>query len=711
MNDFTPDTTHDRHAAGRKFFSSLQRYRNLLRRRWWVLLVGLVLALGIESVNLRLATPEFISVGQMIVSIKVNTQQSSIYSEELSNFLGTQAALMQGNEVLKRAGERVANEHPGLTPKPVNLQVSVLPKTTIFILRATGESPEYTKAFLQAAMEEYQNLKKGMAEHATDSTIAGLTDQMLRLEPEMRKIDDQVAAFVSTNDDVQLDSASVVASYLSALYQRQAESESEYDLLQSMTLDQNLLLEQNRTPMLTGSGMLGSQGAGSGLLADAALGGHSTLFAPSTVGMQYLSIKQQMLLLKAEQDRFGEYLKPKHPKMVAMQEESEKMSRLLGIYRDQNVEQLEAKKSALELQIKNLKKQIKEWGKQNIELSKKNAEYTRLKAKSQRVQLLYDQLLATLQTLDVNKEISPDTVTIYQPASDGFPDKTLFKKGMLLASLLGLGLALVLLLLLDRLDDRMSTFMELEHLFDEDILGNIPREKPINRKAELALLQPSDQRHTFVEAYRNLRSALLYMAETGNRPHTLLITSSVPNDGKSLTAANLAITLAGGGARVLLVDGDLRKGSLHSRFKIQADIGLSDTLSQDLDWHTAVKATTAANLFLIPRGTITHHSGEMFLGPVMGKFLQETIKEYDYVLIDTAPVMAADDVTSLAPRVDGVIFVVRAEHSSARVVRASLDMLYQRKARILGLVFNSVRASAAEYYYNYKDYYSKPPGK
>ena len=95
----------------------------------------------------------------------------------------------------------------------------------------------------------------------------------------------------------------------------------------------------------------------------------------------------------------------------------------------------------------------------------------------------------------------------------------------------------------------------------------------------------------------------------------------------------------------------------------------------------------------------------------MGKFLKNTIAEYDYVLIDTAPVMAADDVTSLAPRVDGVIFVVRAEFTSARVVRASLDMLYQRKARILGLVFNSVRASVGEYYYSYKDYYSRPAGK
>ncbi|MEI9962789.1 MAG: polysaccharide biosynthesis tyrosine autokinase [Limisphaerales bacterium] len=711
MNEDPASTAHERHAWSKKFFSRLQRYRNLLLRRWWVVVICVVLALGIEAIKFRFTPPEYVSVGQMIVSIKVNTQQGSLYSEEWGNFLGTQAALMQGTEVLSRAREYLANQNPGASAQNVSLQVSVLPRTTIFVLRATGENPKYTKAYLQACMEEYRNLKKGMAERASDTTITGLTDQMLRLDPEMRRVDDQIASFLSTNDVTLLEEASGVANYLSVLYQRLAESESEYDLLQSMTLDQNLLLEQDRVPLMSGARMQSSLITDNEILANASLGGHSTLFAPSTIGMQYLSIKQQILLLKAEQDRFGQYLKPKHPKMVALNEESEKLGRMLEIYRDQSVEQLEAKKSALALQIKNIQNQTKQLGRQKIELGRKNAEYNRLKAKSQRLQSLYDQLLATFQTLDVNKDISPDTVTIYQPASDAFPDKTLLKKGLAFASLVGLGLGLAILMLMDRVDDRMVSFTELEELFEEDVLGQIPREKSPGKNNFLPLLQPDDLRHPLAESYRNLRSSLLYMTETGKRPHTLLITSSVPNDGKSVTAANLAITLATGGSRVLLVDADLRKGILQSRFKIHADIGLSESLSQNLDWRKAVKETTIANLFLLPRGAATQHSSELFISQVMEKFLKETVKEYDYVLIDTAPVMAADDVTSLAPRVDGVIFVVRAEFTSARVARTSLDMLYQRKARVLGLVFNSVRPSTGNYYYRYQDYYSTPPGK
>jgi Mrp family chromosome partitioning ATPase len=246
------------------------------------------------------------------------------------------------------------------------------------------------------------------------------------------------------------------------------------------------------------------------------------------------------------------------------------------------------------------------------------------------------------------------------------------------------------------------------------------------------------------------------MSEPGRRPRTLLVTSSVPNDGKSLTSANLAITLASTGARVLLVDADLRKGSLHNRFGIGAAApGLSealgreaapqgtpnrtDELSQILRndlteagsprrngpplnvaqpsqtslplWVSSVKCTKVPNLFLLPRGETTHRSSELFLGQLTPRFLQDAIASYEFVILDTAPVMAADDVTSLAPHVDGVIFVLRAEHTSARVARAALDLLYLRHVCVLGFVFNAVRPTSADYYYyyKYKDYYNSYP--
>lgn len=706
MNDQTVNSSDDRHVRTGKFFARVYRYRNLLFKRWWVLIICLGLALGAEMAYLRYTPPVFFSVGQMIVSIKLNIQQGSLYTEEFGNFLGTQAQLMQGSEVQQRAHDRVLNQNPGLIapPKPVSLNVSVLPKTTIFVLRASGENPDYTKAYLQACMDEYIDLKKQMVARTSDTTIAGLTEQLLRLEPKMQECDAEMQTFLSTNDLALMEQASGLGTYLTYVYQQLANAQSEADLLQTMSLDQNLLLEQSRTPVMAG---MPGNGSGNGILVNAGLEGQSGLFAPATIGTEYLAVKQQILLLKADRDRYAEYLKPKHPQMVALDQEIEKLGRVLEIYQKQSEEQLEARKTALALQIKNLETQTRERGKENLEINRKAAQYERLKAKAARVQSLYDQLLATLQTLDVNKEISPESVTIYQAASDGFPDKTLAKKGLMVAGLLGLGLGLVILILLDRVDDRMNSFTELEELFDEEVLGQIPRERNPGKTGVIPFLQPDDKRHPFVEAYRNLRSSLLYMTHTEPRPRTLLLTSSVPSDGKSITATNLAITLAMGGSRVLLVDADLRKGNLHKRLNIEADTGFSEVFLQGTDWHRAVKKTSLANLHLLPRGATTQRSGEFFIGPIMDRFLKESSQEFDYVLIDTAPVMAADDVTSLAPRVDGVIFVVRAEYTSSRVARAALNMLYQRKANVLGLVFNSVHVSTGDYYYyyRYQDYH------
>ena len=271
-------------------------------------------------------------------------------------------------------------------------------------------------------------------------TIAGLTEQVMRLEPELQKCDAEIQSFLSTNDMALMEQASGLGGYLTSIYQQLANAQAEADLLQTMTLDQNLLLEQGRSPVISSAP---GNALGNSVLINAGLEAQSGLFAPNTIGTEYLAIKQQIQLLKADRERYAEYLKPKHPQMVALDLEIEKRGRVLDIFRQQSVEQLEAKKSALALQITNLESQTRLRGRENLEISRKAAHYERLKAKGARVQSLYDQLLATLQTLDVNKEISPESVTIYQAATDAEPDKTLFKKGMVMAGALGLGLGLV----------------------------------------------------------------------------------------------------------------------------------------------------------------------------------------------------------------------------------------------------------------------------
>jgi capsular exopolysaccharide synthesis family protein len=632
----------------------------------------------------------------MIVSVKLNIAEGSVYTEELSNFLGTQAALMQSGVVINRAHTRVTAQKPELRMQPVMLKVTVLPKTTIFVLQATGADPEYVQAFLQACMEEYIALKKEMRTQTSDSTVAGLTEEVMRLEKELRKADEDLVAFQSTNSVVlSQDQGNSAANYLAALNQRLAALKSEYELLQLLTVDQNLDRQQAASAVLPVVNGATNQPSGAG--------GEQT-------DADYFKAKQQLLLLQAEQQEMGRYLRTNHPKMVAMSEEIARREQLLKIFRMQSAEQLEGKKASLALEIQNLEKDVKEWDGKTLDIQGKTAEYQRLKGNSQRIQALYDRLVGTMQTLDVNKEISPESVTIMEPATSAFRDKSELSKRLLVGSLVGVGLAVMLLLFVDRLDDRMVSYTELKEAFDEEVLGQIPRERPRGPKRQVSLIEPADQRHTFVEAYRNLRSSLLYMAEAGTRPKVLLVTSSVPNEGKSLTATNLAITMASTGSRVLLVDSDARKGMLHERFQVPATPGLTEVLGQGLNWEEVVQATKYPNLFLMPQGKFAPNASELFISAATKRFLQDASAKYDYVVLDTVPVMAADDVTSLAPHADGVIFVIRAEFTSARVAQAALNSLYQRQARVLGLVFNSARPAFEDYYYyRYRSYYHKYP--
>jgi capsular exopolysaccharide synthesis family protein len=357
--------------------------------------------------------------------------------------------------------------------------------------------------------------------------------------------------------------------------------------------------------------------------------------------------------------------------MIALSEDIARRERLLEIFRQQSADQLESKKSSLALQIQNLERDIREWDAKTLEISRKMAEDQRLKSNVQRLQALFERLSTTKNTVETSAPINSESVTISEPAGEAQPTKTPLSRKLLFGALGGIVAGFLVLFVLDRLDDRMSSFSELQDLFDEPVLGQIPKEKSGSESGGGLLVVSEDPRHAFVEAYRNLRSSLLYIAESGTRPRTIVITSSVPGEGKSVTSADLAVTLANSGSRVLLVDGDLRKGVLHELFGSPPEPGFSEVLSQGLSGSETIQSTKVANLWLLPRGQVTNRSSELFINPATGNFLKEIAGGYDYVLVDTAPVMAADDVTSLAPNMDGTIFVVRADYTSARLARAA----------------------------------------
>jgi polysaccharide biosynthesis transport protein len=676
------------------FITRLHRYRSLLLRRWWIPVLTICLGLFVEAFLSYQTPPQFYSAAKMILAGKLNISQGAVYSEDTVNFYGTQVQLMQSAEVKREAEALVRSSHPELAPVKVDLTVVQKPRTSIFELSAIGPEPQYTQAYLNGMMQKYLDFKKGRREEQGHTVISGITEQLIQTEKDLRTAEDEMLEFQKQNNIGFIqEEGNSAAAYLVRLNREYAALKTEYDLLNLLDLDQNLDRAQTKPGEPVGEA---SAGEDKGL-------------PFSDVGPEgdYLRAKQQVQLLKAERDTLAKDLRPRHPKILKLNDEVTKQERLIDLYRQDTVEKLDTRRKSIGKQMENLQSNIKEWEAKALDLSQRLAQFNRVKGKVDRLKTLYDRLTNNLKEIDVSQVVdSGDQVAVMESASAPIS----VRPGLIKSLLLGLGCGalagIAILILLDRIDDRMASFGEFQHHFSENVLGQIPKERA---KGDVTLLQPDDARHVFAESYRNVRSSIFFMPCEGVRPKTFLITSAVPNEGKSTISANLAITMALSGARTLLIDSDLRRGALREAFGVSSKIGFSEVLKQEVNWREVIVPTQYPSLFLLPRGKTLSQPSEHLLRDSTDALLQEIYNHYDYILIDSSPVLAADDTTSLAPKIDATIFVVRLAYTSARLTRKALDLLYGRQVNVPGVILNFVDTSLPEYYYyQYAEYYNTP---
>jgi len=226
-------------------------------------------------------------------------------------------------------------------------------------------------------------------------------------------------------------------------------------------------------------------------------------------------------------------------------------------------------------------------------------------------------------------------------------------------------------------------------------------------RANSELLIHSDPRSSLAEAYRQLRTSIL-LSTAGHAPKSLLITSSLPSEEKTTTATNTAISLAQTGAKVLLMDADMRRPRLHSVFNIENGVGLSTLLSSEtteLEILNAVKFEQRTNLNLLTSGPIPPNPAELLGSEQMADLLKVLQNNFTHVVVDSPPIASFTDGVLIASMVDGVILVVHAGKSSRQVVRRSRQILTDIGARIFGVVLNNVNLRSNDNYYHYQSYY------
>lgn len=363
---------------------------------------------------------------------------------------------------------------------------------------------------------------------------------------------------------------------------------------------------------------------------------------------------------------------------------------------------------SLSNQISAIDTVLAQFGEELEEVPARQIRFARIQRQVDMLGELYTVLRTRLKEAQVQAAIDDSSVRIMERAIEPLePVRPRPAWNLALAATAGLILGIVLAFVREYMDRRLHGSESIEALYGIPTMGRIPGldvhdERDGGKPALVAL----DERHSAdAESFRNLRTNIGF-ARRDRTVSEIVITSPSTGEGKSLTAANLAITMAQKGRRTLLLDADMRRPVQHEQFDAPLSPGLSECLLADELLADVINPTMLDTLFVLPAGHPPPNPAELLDSPQMDRLLETLRTRYDAVILDSPPVLAVTDSAVLAPKTDGVILVVRAEKTDKDAIALAIQQMRQVDAEILGVVVNDAKAEGTYQSY-YKEYYGE----
>ena len=714
--------------------SLLEYWRLLLKRKWTVVSCVVVITVLVAVHSFR-ATKLYDAVGRIAINHQTNDAfgfkewgGGGLDEEDYTVGLDTQAKILESDAIALQVIKNLGLDHDArftgvvakaakgiipvgpatLTPAQENgllgrfhggLSVKVIPRTRIIELHYLSVNPNLSAQIVNELANVYieQNFKAKF--ESTVRTSEWLSKQLSDLQLKVETSQQRLVDYQKEHGIVGVDEkTNIITSKLDLLNKEL--TDAQMDRIQKESLYRLSLEGKPELLPKVGSG-------GSDSIMD--------------------KLKDQESILRAQLSALGTQFGPNYPKVQEISTQlrsvqaaiKSELENAAGRYRTTYEAALE-REQLLQASFDTQKQEANQ-------LNESAIQYNLLQRDYESNRQLYDGLLTRLKEAGVSAGLRSSNVQIIDqarvpmgPAQPNIPRN--ITTGFFLALAGGIGLAF----LLEMLDNSVRTPDQVELIAGLPTLGMIPSGVRLNSSYGRALkplragsqLMPQQETVEIIayqrpqsqsaEAYRTLRTSIL-LSSWGAPPKVLLVTSPLAQEGKTTTSVNTAIVLAQRGARVLMVDADLRRPSIHKAFGVPQRPGLSEYLTGNVRECPITPWAQLPNLHVLPSGGSPPHPAELLGSGMMNNAIAEWRKQFDHIVIDTPPALSVTDSVLLSVQADSVILVIRSGQTTKQALRRARQLLTYVNARIIGVVVNAMDLNESDYYYYY-GYYGKKYG-
>lgn len=702
---------------------NLLDYLIVLRKHQWMILTFLLLVVTIVTIASFKMKPVYVASARVEVDPENDNplpfqDNNSSFQEyvDMDDYIETQTKIIQSETLamdtirsldLPRYAEfggdprALVNAGPNQKEPPIlgdflsRLTVSRVPESRLIEVQFAAQDPALAAQVVNKHLENYQEHNFKSRYDATMQASDFLSSELEELRIKMEKSDAAEVAYerqnqiwmVDANQNTTTQKLQELSNALTLVQTQLAEKEAVYDLAHSDDSASMTAIQSNPTVQDLNK---------TKLQLDAQYAEALAQFGPNWPKVQ---------VLKAQDDAIAAQLK---------NAKSEAVRQI-----DNDYHQIEAREALLERDLNRQELQADN-------MAQKLVQYNMLKHDAESNKELYDGLLQKLKEAGISAGLRSSNIRIVDPALvPSTPARPQKARNILLALLIGLVGGVGLAFLREYLDNTVKSPDDVQNLTGlpclavvpsfanrngSRSLGRLSRQVGVNvsgdSRVELVSLQ--QPKSLVSEAFRALRTSLL-LSQAEHAPQVILVTSALPREGKTTSAANLAITLAQLGDRTLLMDSDLRKPGIRRALNLPNghghDIGLSSYLAGVVPLHDIiVRHPTVPNLDAIPTGPIPPNPADLLSSHRMAEAIDDLRQHYKFIVIDSPPIMAATDAVILSALTDGVLLVVWSHETPKEAFSRTRDLLAAVKGRLLGVVLNAVDSGAPDYYYSYRYY-------